>query len=45
MTREQIVALFASRQDAIARREVDLIAAQHAPDCEHESALVGGTVK
>ena len=45
MTREQIVALFASRQDAIARRDVDLIAAQHAPDCEHESPLAGGTVK
>ena len=45
MTREEIVALFASRQDAIARRDVELIAAQHAPDCEHESALTGGTVK
>ena len=45
MTCEQIVALFAARQDAIARRDVALIAAQHAPDCEHESALVGGTVK
>ena len=45
MTREQIVALFAIRQDAIARRDVDLIAAQHAPDCEHESPLAGVTVK
>jgi predicted ester cyclase len=41
MTRDDIVALFASRQDAIARRDVDRIAGQHAPDCEHESPLVG----
>ena len=45
MTRDDIVALFAIRQDAIARRDVNLIASQHAPDCEHESPLAGGTVK
>ena len=45
MTRDEIVALFAARQDAIARRDVDLIAAQHALDCQHESPLAGGTVE
>jgi predicted ester cyclase len=45
MTRDDIVALFASRLDAIARRDVDLIASQHTPDCEHVSSLPGGTVK
>jgi predicted ester cyclase len=45
MTRDEIIALFDRRQDAIARRDVDLIASQHAPDCEHVSPLAGGTVK
>ena len=45
MTRDAIVALFASRQDALARRDVSFIAGQHAPDCEHVSPLAGGTVK
>ena len=45
MTRDDIMALFARRQDAIASRDVDLIASQHAPDCEHVSQLAGSTVK
>ena len=43
MTRDDIVALFASRQDALARRDVDFIASQHAPDCEHVSPLAGSS--
>jgi hypothetical protein len=45
MTREDIVALFARRQDAIARRDIGLIASQHALDCEHVSPLAGASVK
>src|SRR6185503_20798921 len=45
MTREDIVALFARRMDAIARRDIAAIVSQHAPDCEHVSPLAGGTVK
>ena len=45
MTRDDIMALFARRMDAIARRDVNLIASQHAPDCEHVSALAGTVVK
>jgi predicted ester cyclase len=45
MTRDDIVALFARRQDAIARRDVNFIVSQHAPDCVHVSPLAGTIVK
>jgi uncharacterized protein (TIGR02246 family) len=45
MTRDDIVALFARRMDAIASRDVSRIASLHAPDCEHVSALAGTIVK
>jgi predicted ester cyclase len=45
MTRDEITAMFARRMDAIARRDVNLIASQHAPDCEHVSPLAGGIVR
>jgi steroid delta-isomerase-like uncharacterized protein len=45
VTRDEIVRMFAERQDAISRRDVDFIVSQHAADCEHISQLAGGTVK
>ena len=44
MTRHEIVAMFAERQDAINRRDVDFIVSQHAEDCEQISPMAGGTV-
>ena len=45
MTRDEIVKMFAERQDAINRRDVDFIVSQHAVECEQISPLAGGTVK
>ena len=44
MTRDEIVAMFKQRQDAIDRRDVAFIVSQHAPECEHVSPLAGGVV-
>lgn len=45
MTRDDIVRMFAQRQQAIDRRDIAAIVNQHAPDCEHLSQVAGGTVK
>jgi steroid delta-isomerase-like uncharacterized protein len=45
MTRDDIVRMFAERQQAIERRDLEAIAAQHALDCDHISPLAGSTVK
>ena len=45
MTREDIVAMLAARHEAVARRDLDFIAGQHADDCEQISPLAGGIVK
>src|SRR5438876_5740111 len=45
MTREAIMAMLAARHGAIARRDLDFIVGQHAPDCEQISPFAGGTVK
>jgi steroid delta-isomerase-like uncharacterized protein len=45
MTRDDIVRMFAERQQAIDRRDLEAIAAQHAPDCDHISPLAGSRVK
>jgi predicted ester cyclase len=45
MTRDDIVRMFAERQEAVERRDVEAIVKQHAPDCEFISQLAGGTVK
>ena len=44
MTREEIVRVFDRRHDAIARRDVDALAADHATDSVLESPMAGGTV-
>jgi steroid delta-isomerase-like uncharacterized protein len=41
MTREQITAFFARRQDAFARHDAMALAAAHAEDCLYESPWVG----
>ena len=41
MTRQEIVAFFARRQDAYARHDVVALAADHAEDGVHESPWVG----
>jgi predicted ester cyclase len=45
MTRQDVLAMLAARHEAAARRDVDFIVGQHAPDCEQVSPLAGGTVK
>lgn len=45
MTRDEIVTMFAERQNAINRRDVDFIVNQHAADCEQISPMAGGTVQ
>ncbi len=45
MTRDEIVRMFAQRQDAINRRDIAFIVRQHAPDCEQISPLAGATVR
>jgi steroid delta-isomerase-like uncharacterized protein len=45
MTRDEIVRMFALRQDAVERRDIDFIVSQHATDCEQISAVAGRTVK
>jgi hypothetical protein len=45
MTREAIVGMFAQRQDAVERRDIDFIVSQHAADCEQISPLAGKTVR
>ena len=41
MTREEIIALFARRQDAWVRHDVAALAASHAEDCVTESPFAG----
>jgi steroid delta-isomerase-like uncharacterized protein len=41
MTREEITAFFARRQDAFARHDAAALAALHAEDCLYESPWVG----
>jgi len=43
MTRDEIAALFARRQEAVERRDADALAAFHSEDCVVES-LMAGTV-
>jgi predicted ester cyclase len=45
VTREAIITMFAQRQDAINRRDIDFIVNQHAADCDTISPMAGGTVK
>ena len=45
MTRDEVVTMFAQRQDAIDRRDVGFIVSQHADDCEQISQFAGATVK
>jgi len=45
MTREEIVALFTRRQQAMADHDVDALAAQYAKDCVVESPMAAGTVQ
>jgi len=45
MTRQDIVSLFEARQQFIVRRDIEAIAGQHSPDCEHVSLLAGGPVR
>ena len=41
MTREEITAFFARRQDAFARHDATALAAAHAEDCKYESPWAG----
>ena len=41
MTREEIIAFFARRQDAFARHDAAALAAAHAEDCMYESPWAG----
>jgi len=45
VTRDEVVTMFAQRQDAIDRRDVGFIVSQHADDCEQISQFAGATVK
>ena len=45
MTRDEIVRVFDRRHDAVARRDAEALAADHAMDCVLESPAGGGTVK
>jgi steroid delta-isomerase-like uncharacterized protein len=45
MTRDDVVALFKRRQDALSRRDAATLAGLHAPDGVVESPLAGGTAR
>ena len=45
MTRDEIVRMFAQRQDAVDGRNIDFIVSQHAAECEQISPLAGKTVR